>query len=454
MNEALREPVGVLGVGVEGRATIDYLVRTGIRDIVALDQNKVSDLPSTVKQISGERYCDPLADCATVFRSPGIHPNLPALVAAKNRGTDITSAVSYFLKHCSAPVIGVTGTVGKGTTASLIAAMLEQAGYRTHLGGNIGKSPLEFMDSISPNERVVLELSSFQTMDVQASPHIAVILKTTSEHLDWHTNLDEYLDAKANLLSHQTEEDVVVYNADVNGSVRVARSRANRRLGFSNRGGIEAGIVWNDEGFFLKNGGAIHPLPLRLHEIRLKGRFNRENIAASVLAAHEGGAPLDTACSTAERFSGLSHRLEFVCQADGVHFYNDSYATRPEATLGALSSFSSDRLAIILGGSEKHADFEELASALQQHPNMIHVALIGATARRLEESIRKAGVSSFTMQFYDTLEQAMEGALKSLENKGILLLSPACASFGLFPNYKVRGERFRAKAKSLAGSPG
>jgi UDP-N-acetylmuramoylalanine--D-glutamate ligase len=197
MKKNISEPVGVLGVGVEGRATIAYLQAMGIREIVALDFNEVDGLPPDVSRVFGQEHNRDLSRFATIFRSPGIRPDHPSLVAAKEAGTRVTSAVDHFLLQCEAPVVGITGTVGKGTAASLTAHLLGDAGFTTHLGGNIGRSPLEFLDEVEANHRVVLEISSFQAMDVSSSPSIGVVLKTTSEHLDWHTSTDEYIEAKA-----------------------------------------------------------------------------------------------------------------------------------------------------------------------------------------------------------------------------------------------------------------
>ena len=186
-------------------------------------------------------------------------------------------------------------------------------------------------------------------------------------------------------------------------------------------------------------------------QVRLPGVFNRENIAAALLAAWAVGVPEEVACSAAERFEGLPHRLQFVTARDGIRFYNDSYATRPDATLGALDTFKDAPLALILGGSEKHADFNELAEALAAHPSLRHIALIGATAQRLAAVISQKA-PSLHLSRHDEFYEAIVTATRSLSKKGVVLLSPACASFGLFPNYKIRGERFIEIAKNIAAT--
>jgi UDP-N-acetylmuramoylalanine--D-glutamate ligase len=443
------EPVAVFGIGVEGRSTIDYLLKQGVSDVTALDRNEIKDLPTKVPVIFGADHDQNLGRFATIFRSPGIRPDHPSLVEARAQGSGVTSAVSHFLVRCKAPVVGITGTVGKGTTASLIANMLQESGFTVHLGGNIGQSPLEFLHLVEEDHRVVLEISSFQAMDIQASPHVAVVLKTTSEHLDWHVDLDEYLTAKAGLLANQRPTDVVVYNANSKGATFIASKSQARRLAYSLTDKVEQGLFLSKDRFVLRREEREEPLPINLNEIRLPGRFNLENIAASILAAVAAGGAAEAACRVSERFEGLPHRLEFVAKAGELSFYNDSYATRPEASLGALSCFEGKPLALILGGSEKYADFSELALAVAKHPSIVHVALIGNTAGRLGRNIENLGPRKFDLIEYDSLESAMGGCVSALRDSGTVLLSPACASFGLFRNYKVRGERFRAKAHEI-----
>jgi UDP-N-acetylmuramoylalanine--D-glutamate ligase len=275
-------------------------------------------------------------------------------------------------------------------------------------------------------------------------------LKTTSEHLDWHTDLQEYRAAKANLVKLQGNDDIVVYNADSAGSTEIAHTGCSKKLAYSLLNEVEEGIFVQKSHFILRKDGQETALPLDLSQVRLPGRFNLENIAAAILAAIALGGTMEATCRVGLQFEGLPHRLEFVAEGGGIRFYNDSYATRPEAALGALTCFDNDPLALILGGSEKHADFDELALVVQKNPRIRHVGLIGATAKRLAGAIKSVGPSRFTMSEYGDLEPAMEGAVRELENGGVVLLAPACASFGLFPNYKVRGERFRTKAAELA----
>jgi UDP-N-acetylmuramoylalanine--D-glutamate ligase len=450
----LDEPIAVFGVGVEGVSTISYLLSHGATRVTALDAKGAGGLPPGVEVRSGDGYDRDLGRFATVFRSPGIRPDHPALAEARARGTVITSALSLFLSRCPSPVIGVTGTLGKGTACSLATACLEAAGLSAHLGGNIGKNPLDFLDTVRADHRVVLEISSFQAMDLAASPEVAVVLKTTSEHLDWHLDTAEYRAAKAGLVAHQTPDDAVVFNAESEGAREIAAASPGRRVSFAVAGEVDEGIFVRGDALVWRRAGDEELLPFDAARMRLVGRFNLENVAAGVAAALTAGAAVAPACRAAESFGGLPHRLERVAEANGVVFFNDSYATRPEAAIAALEAFDAP-LALILGGSEKHADFGPLARALVARRNIVYVALIGATAPRLEAAILGAGTPRIPLVGHATMEAAMEACAAAVRSRGgVVLLSPACASFGLFQNYKVRGEKFRAKALELAGLRG
>lgn len=449
------EPVAVLGVGVEGMATLSYLRSRGYRDILALDRNPLSGLPQGVRSVTGPSYLEGLAEAATIFRSPGIRPDIAPLRAARARGARITSAMNEFLALCPAKVVGVTGTVGKGTVSTLLAQMLAASGVTTHLAGNIGTSPLGLLEVVATTDVVVLEISSFQAMDLERSPQVCLVLKTTSEHLDWHTSLEEYREAKAGLVRHQRPQDAIIYCADAPGSLAIAqRSPAMSRFAYSLGAPMTCGASAEQDEFVLYQKGARQVLPLAPSRLRMAGKFNRENVLAALLGARSAGAQLRSALEVAADFEGLPHRLEPAARSRFVRFFNDSYATRPEATMGALDCFDSEPLALILGGSEKHADFGLLAQAVAARSNLVHVALIGQTAPRLAAALAAAcPVPTFEIVFYDGLEPAMEACSAAVSAKGgVVLMSPACASFGLFPNYKVRGETFRAIAKRLAAS--
>ncbi|MBI4081278.1 MAG: UDP-N-acetylmuramoyl-L-alanine--D-glutamate ligase [Candidatus Lambdaproteobacteria bacterium] len=468
----LPRPVGLIGYGVEGRETLRWLAAHGLREALLFDRavgagpppELVAELPP-LERVAwyGERdFMAHLPRCGTVVRSPGVRPDQPWLAAARAAGARITSATSLFLAACPGPVAGVTGTLGKGTASTLIAEALRASGMACRLGGNIGTNPLAFLDELDPGTAVVLELSSFQLMDLapQPRPRVAVVLRTTSEHQDWHTDVHEYRAAKRGLLATPGEAQTVIYCADAEGTQEVVGERRHAEAGaadgwtYSLAGPVREGIGREGSRLVRFRHGRATPLD-GLERLAMPGRFNLENAAAAYLAAEALGEALaepgqpgfdaGRAIAAIAAFPGLPHRLERVGTLGAVTCYNDSYGTRPDATLGAVNSFDQP-LALILGGSEKHADFAPLAEALCRHRSLRRVVLIGQTAERIAGEIGRAeahlGQGPVRLRA-GSLEEALGLALAALPAGGVLLFSPACASFDMFPNYKVRGETFR-----------
>ncbi len=474
-NPEIREPIGVLGFGVEGMSTCKYLLDRGFTDITVFDRKAPQGLdarvryhgagggettqnrtgPSgTVGSATEVNYLAGLHAMRTVFRSAGVRPDLPELSAFAARGGTLTSQIGLaFALAGRERIIGITGTVGKGTCCSLLAAMLAEADIPAKLGGNIGVPALELAAALAPGEKLILELSSFQLSALSQSPAHAAVLRTTTEHLDWHPDREEYWLHKSRLVSGQQQGDVLAYCADAEGSAWIAaRSRA-RKVAFGP--GADAEIRIDDkEARWIKRGFKIP-----IAAMRLKGAFNLENIAAAGALALELGAEPRHVVAAAMAFKGLEHRLEFIRERNGVAFYNDSYATRPEASIGAIHALKEAPMGLILGGSEKHADFAELTAVVAAAGHVKAVALIGQTADRLGAELRKAGIgespaeggiatTDTDVKACDTLEAALE-FLMARVGKGAIALSPACASFGMFENYKERGKAFKRLVASL-----
>jgi UDP-N-acetylmuramoylalanine--D-glutamate ligase len=462
----LPKPIGLLGFGDEGRATLQFLHAQGVRGVHVFDRSpRAADecdsalLDQTVPHL-GDDYRSALGECRTIVRSPGIRPDIPELVQAARRGAHITSALRLFLAASPGKVVGVTGTLGKGTTVALIGAALIACGVPNRLGGNLGTNPLLFLDRLLPSDVTVLELSSFQLMDLETDwPDVAVILRTTSEHLDWHRDTREYRAAKARLIAPPEQRQRLIVLADAEGSRETAGARFDEAWHFSLSQAVTEGIGPAGGSLARMRGGRATPLP-DLERLALPGTFNRENAAAALLAVEALGVSPGPALAAIAGFPGLPHRMEQVAEVGGVLCVNDSYATRPEAAQGAVEFYRERPLSLILGGSEKHASFEALAAALAAHPALKRVCLIGATAGRLEADIqaaaRRAGKAAPPCLRCDTLEGAFASGMDALADTagGVLLLSPACASFGLFANYKVRGERFRALVKEATRRDG
>jgi UDP-N-acetylmuramoylalanine--D-glutamate ligase len=427
-----------------------HLLGSGRRDVVVLDRNAPSEgLPEGVQGVFGEDYLRGLESAATAFRSPGLRPYVPEIEAFRKRGGLLTSQLeaAFRLKRRDR-ILGVTGTVGKGTCCSLLSDMLDAGGVAHRLAGNIGLPILDALEGLAPDAWLVLELSSFQLSTATESPGAAIVLRTTTEHLDWHADQKEYWDHKANLVRFQEPGDFCVYFADADGSRAIGAQGEGRKLavGAAASGGDSAGARLSDTEALLPDG-----LRIVLAETRMTGAFNLENIAAAAVAARELGASPEAVLRAARAFSPLEHRIEFVREARGVRYYNDSYATRPEASLGAVRGLKGAPLGLILGGSEKFADFSELAEALAGEAHLRAVAFIGQTAERLEAELRRAGaLEGRAHRRCAALGEALD-FLRGEIREGAILLSPACASFGLFANYKERGKAFKALVNALPG---
>lgn len=435
-------PIGVLGYGVEGMSTCRFLLDRGHADITVFDRKEPQGLDARVRYGGSEGpggYLSALPEMRTVFRSAGVRPDLPEIAEFIRRGGVLTSQTSLaFALAGRERIIGVTGTLGKGTCCSLLHAMLREAGLPAALGGNIGVPALDLASTLAPGERLILELSSFQLSALAVSPAYAAVLRTTSEHLDWHLSRDEYWLHKSNLVSHQERRDVVTYCADAPGSSWIAARGSARKIAYGSGARVlldGAEARWVDRGFAVP-----------LAATRLKGAFNLENIAAAGTLAMELGAEPAHVLAAAAAFNGLEHRLEFAGEKRGVAFYNDSYATRPDAVLGAIDALKDAPLGLILGGSEKHADFSELAASIASAGHIRAIALIGQTADRLRSDLRAAGITGAgagpDLHVCADLGTAVDFLLSRVA-KGAIALSPACASFGMFENYKERGKAFK-----------
>ena len=428
-------PIGILGFGIEGKSTLRYLVRKGIREIVVMDKNPVElpELPADVhvKIFSGEKYMDGLKNAVTVVRSAGVYPLQKEIFHFQMNGGALTSQIEIFLKETkSRSVVGVTGTLGKGSTVSMIRHALNACGIPSEIGGNFGVPALDLLENETPDRISILELSSFQLMTLPVSPHVAVVLRVSTEHLDWHTSVEEYRDATATLVRWQKRGDFCVYIRDAEPSAAIARESGAQKLCYGSR---DADAVFSSDS--LKIDGCT----LKLADCKKIGSFQLENMAAALLAVKALGADVPTALQSLKNYESLKFRMEFKGEKKGIVFYNDSYATRPDATMAAVKSMNRP-FALILGGSEKNADFSELARTLAGIKNLKRIALIGATAERMQDALRQVE-TSMPMKIFSGLDEAFADAC-SVGNGGAVLLSPACASFGLFKNYKARGEAF------------
>lgn len=363
-----------------------------------------------------------------VVRTPSISPDY---ISTTGR---VTSVTREFLARSQRPVIGVTGTKGKGTTASLIALMLRKAGIKTWLVGNIGVGALDVLHEVNSSDKgvVIYEMSSFQLWDLQQSPHVAVVLTIEPEHLDVHGSFENYLDAKANIARYQHVEDTVVYFGDNDFSSHIASLSAGKKQPYT---GSEAEYVIYDG----------EPL-VAISELGLRGAHNLQNINAALAAASEFTQDRSALAAALREFKGLPHRIEEVGMRDGVLYVNDSFSSAPPATLAAVRAYSQP-IALIMGGYDRGIDLEPLVEQLVAERQVVRVVLIGQTAPKLQSLFDAKDFRKVTIA--DTLEGAFDDARSAVIQGGVVLMSPGCASFDMFKDFTDRGEQFRALVRTL-----
>lgn len=423
----------VLGLGIEGTDAINFLLENGAK-VTLFDRKNAEELDfsgidkNKIKIILGENYLRyGLKDFEIVVRSPGVYRFLPAIVEAEASGVKITSPIQIFFEECPADIVGVTGTKGKGTTSTIIYEILKAGGLDVILSGNIGKPYLGLINKLKKNSWVVMEMSSFQLIDMDVSPHIAVVLNVTLDHMDWHKDIREYVNAKKNIVLHQKASDFAVINEEYDTPKSFAHE-------------TKAKVV-----FFSKQTLA----PKFKKDLLLRGEHNLENIAAAVEVGKIVGISENLIEKTVKEFKGLEHRLELVAEVDGRTFYNDSFATGPQPTIAAIKSFS-EPITIILGGSDKGLDYSKLGDVIKNRSNIKNVILIGQIRKKIADTFKggsfKGGVIDMGKP---AMEEIVKRAFEITPQGGVVILSPAAASFDMFKNYKDRGNQFKESVLKL-----
>lgn len=446
LEELKYKRMALLGLGVENQALGEYLLSKGLRFAVCDRQEEVAVRKEWRDQVQewrlGADYLQGLADFDLIWRTPGISPLRPELQTAQRAGTQLSSQTRLFFALCPCPILGVTATKGKGTTSSILTRILREVrGEGVHLGGNIGLPPISFLEDLQPADLVVLELSSFQLQDLDQSPHLAVVVNITQDHLDYHASREEYAEAKRNICRHQGPGDVLVVNQDCPQAHSFAQGHRAAVWTFSTAGPVDQG-AWVEEGkLWLRRFGAECEELCRVEEIPLRGRHNWENAAAAATAAAVAGASAAQIRAGILGFEGLPHRLERVGEYGGVLYYNDSLATTPDAAVAALQAFD-EPVVLIAGGSSKGADFSALGVQLATG-QVRAVVLLGEEGERLAQAALQAGYAGELVRGCQSMQEAVAQARKRVRPGEVVLLSPACASFGMFANYKDRGEQFK-----------
>ncbi len=441
--------VAILGYDVDGGSSAGYWHHLGA-EITICDQKTDLLLPNYVADAQlGESYLANLDRFDLLVRTPGLHPSkiTAANPDAPNILSKVTTTINEFFEKCPAPIIGVTGTKGKGTTSTLIYKFLEAAGKKVFLGGNIGTVPLDFLAQVTSDSYVVLELSNFQLIDFKHRPNIGVCLMVTPEHLDWHPDKEEYFSAKANLYARQTPEDRLVYNSGNGISTKItSASKASKIPYFVPLIGQEphkvaGAYVVGDEIYY----GDTKVCDTS--DVRLLGRHNLENVCAAISAVWsiiDGNTT--TILNVLREFTGLPYRLELIRELNGVKYFNDSFATTPEATIAAMRAFEQPKV-VILGGREKGIPFFDLAGELTR-TNIREVVTIGEAGPKIAEMLQNRGIDE-VVNGGTTMQEIVATAAKYAQSGDVVLLSTACASFDMFNNYKDRGNQFNNAVNSL-----
>lgn len=440
----------VLGIGVSNRPLIRLLLSYGLT-VTACDKTPRDDLDPDVLELeslgaelrTGETYLNDLT-ADVVFRTPGMHPNLPALCRLRDGGAWITSEMEAFFSVCPCSIFAVTGSDGKTTTTTLISEMLKKAGKTVWIGGNIGTPLLPLADQMHPDDFAVVELSSFQLMHMQQSPHVAVVTNLAPNHLDVHKDMEEYVNAKKNILLFQNDSDRVVLNLDNAITASFASDAKGSVSWFSRKERPDNGVWFDGQSIFRGE----TPILTR-KDIVIPGLHNVENYMAAICAVEgyvDDTAIREVACT----FSGVEHRIELVRELDGVRYYNDSIASSPTRTIAGLQAFD-QKVILIAGGYDKKIPFDVLGPEITAHVKAL--ILCGATSEKIRQSVLSAPdycENHPVIVSADNLTEAVEKAQNLAVPGDVVTLSPACAAFDQFKNFMVRGNTYKQIVHSLS----
>ena len=437
--------IAVLGLGVSNRPLVRLLLDFGCQ-VTGCDKTPREKLDGEVLELEkagctlhvGENYLDGV-EADVVFRTPGMHPANPAIQALVSRGAQVTSEMEVFFEVCPCTILAVTGSDGKTTTTTLVSEMLKAEGKTVWLGGNIGTPLLPLVRQMQPSDFAVVELSSFQLMDMKRSPARAVITNLAPNHLDIHKDMAEYFQAKTNIFRYQDENGILILNAD---NPITAAFRGNGKTLFFSRQ-KEADVCLAD-GVICRHGEKV----LKTSEILIPGVHNVENYMAAI-AMVDGLVSDETIRQVARTFGGVEHRIELVRVKDGVRFYNDSIASSPSRTIAGLRSFP-EKVILIAGGYDKHIPYDVLGPEICAHVKKLFLG--GATG----EKIRQAVIScpqydpkALEITDCGSFEPAVRAAAAAAKAGDVVLMSPASAAFDQFKNFMVRGDFYKKLVKEL-----
>jgi UDP-N-acetylmuramoylalanine--D-glutamate ligase len=463
ITEIFGNRIGVYGLGVTGRASLDYLAKHGITPAL-IDDAPIEKLQSILDEYKGKfssvhagdhNWDDILSSLDTIIISPGI--KLPSEVdtLATNKNVKIISEIEFAYRLCKGRIIAVTGSNGKSTTVTMIHQILLESGQRSHLLGNIGTAFISGLDEIEQGDWVVLELSSYQLERIdQFRPHIALLTNITEDHLARHGTMKGYIDAKGNMFKNQDSADHAIINHEDINTTRAFGSAESTIHTFSledisiiprreliNGRDIQIFACLENNVMVLRDGDDIFKI-MPASQLLVMGKHNIENALCSALAGYLAGVPIPIIALALCEFKGIEHRIEFLGMFSGISFYNDSKATNVDSTITALNTFEEGYLHLMLGGSEKGSDFTPLWEFLRDRDDPFKLYLTGPSGRRMADDL-KSGDWDFDFTLYNSFDECSKAAFESAKDSQIVLLSPACASFDEFQNFEKRGQRFK-----------
>ncbi len=441
--------VAICGIGNNNLPVVHLFLKAGAQ-VIACDKRTQDELGDVAQELIaagaqlqlGETYLDNL-NVDLILRTPGMKPYLPPFQAARAKGITVTSEMELFFELCEAPIYAVTGSDGKTTTTTIVAGLLDAAGKKTFVGGNIGRALLPYVEEITSNDVAVVELSSFQLTNMTQSPSVAIITNVAPNHLDWHTDMQEYIDAKCNLVAYQTAENRAILNIDNNITASFADKTAAQVWQFSRLNSVERGCYLNKERHIIVVEDGIETDVMSATDIRIPGEHNIENYMAAI-AAVWGIVPADKIRRFAAAFGGVAHRSELVRELHGVKWYNDSIGSSPSRTIAGLHAFS-QKVILIAGGYDKHIPYEPLGPVAAD--SVKAAILMGATADAIETAIRAC--SALPIERVNNMAEAVEKAYTLAKAGDIVFMSPASASFDMYKNFEERGNHFKSLVMAL-----
>lgn len=449
-NEYIRfRKVAVIGLGVSNLPLLEYLYEKKAQ-VTVFDERTMDEIPSeTINKINtyefsysfGKNCLEKLNGFNIIFRSPSCLPTRIELQKEAERGAIVTTEVEMLMEMCPCKIVGVTGSDGKTTTTSLINAILKKAGYKTFLGGNIGTPLFTKLPEMEPNDIVVLELSSFQLMNMHISPDIAIITNITPNHLNIHKDYQEYIDAKKCIFKNQNEKGILILNYDNDITRECAKEANGNVVFFSSKVKLDNGFIV-DGNIIKECNDKVRKHILNTDEVILRGNHNFQNIATA-LAATKTLVDTDIAVQAIKEFKPVEHRIEFVKEIDGVKWYNDSASSSPTRTISGINAFK-ENIILIAGGYDKNLEYEPLAKPVVDKVSTL--ILIGQTAEKIYDVVKNESEKEnkkVNIYMCDTLEQTIEIAKKSAKKGDVVLFSPASASFDMFKNFADRGHKFK-----------